>query len=409
MTVRSTRCLPCVLFLLLGVAGACSFQVPKEEDVFSAATEKGGKNSGGSSGKAGGTSSSGGDDTSGDTTATDVGGSAGTSGGTTTNGGTAGAAGVNDGGTSNAGTSNAGTAGVTTGGAGAIVGGGTASTSGGAANGGTGGVTSDTNGGTTGMATGGSGGSAGSGGGGAAGYAGTAGWLGAGGFIDPFSIGLVHHYKFDEASGAVALDSGTAGTPAHGTLMGSAVRTSTPPLKFGKALRVRNDKVTTDYVELGQGLLSGLSTATISIWVLELSIDRRGARALDFGSGSGSNFFLAPHATEPATSAIGGQVAGASGGLTFLNLWSIGNYADGGWHLFTTTWSADALNFYVDGVLAASKASPSVLPSGITATQNLMGKTFNDTSPAMYAHFDDLRIWNRVLTSAEIQGLFQML
>jgi hypothetical protein len=401
MSVRSPRYLPSVLFLLLGVAGACSFQVPDEKDVFSKATDVGGKNSGGSSGKAGGTSSNGGDDTSGGgTTATDVGGTAGTSGVTTTEGGTAGA-----GGASTAGTSNAGTAGATTGGAGAT-GGGTAGMSGGEVSGGTGGgVAGNTNGGTAGTATGGSAGSAGSGEGGTAGYAGTAGWLGAGGFVDPFSIGLVHHYEFDEASGTVAIDSANANTP--GTLMGGAVRVS--PAKFSKGIRIRNDKVTTDYVELGQGLLTGLSTATISIWVLDQSIDRKGARALDFGSGSGTNFFLAPHATEPATSGIGGQIAGASGGLTFLNLWSIGNYADAGWHLFTTTWSTEAIDFYVDGVLAASKATPSVLPSGITASPNLMGKTFNDTSPAMYAHFDDLRIWNRVLTAAEIQGLFEML
>jgi len=409
MSVRSPRALH-QLVIFAAVAGACSLQIPDEKDVFSDVALVGGKSSGGVAGRAGalslGGSVSGGSQSIGSTSGAS---GTGSGGATAALGGSAGASGaIGAGGPSgasggdvaggNAGASNAGSSGTADSSGGATAAGGSSSSAGNGATSGTassGGAVAGTGGGDT-AGTAGAGGSVSTGGQ-------HTGGQGTGGAIDPFSLGLVAHYKFDEPSGTVAENSIDSSKP--GTLMGMATRVAG---KYGKAVRVRNDKVTTDFVALADGLLSGLSATTISMWVYDLSTTRLGTRAFDFGTGSGANIFLSPSALDAATSTIGAQIAGANSGLTFVNIWSAGNYADSTWHLFTVTWDASAIQLYVDGTLAASKASPSTLPSAVTATPNWLGKYVSDPT-AMYANFDDLRIYNKVLTPELILSLYQVL
>lgn len=418
MSLSFPRYLPQALFVVLSVAGACSLQVPDDKDVFSDETAVGGKHTGG---KAGNTSSGGADvggatdggATDGGTSSTDLGGGAGASGTSTTPiGGIAGAngggqAGARSGGaTSTAGKPAVGgttpTNGGTSGASGTSVGVGGAS--GGPSSGGSGAVAGSSNDGGTAGATAGTAGDAGLGGtAGAAGYAG--GLVGTGGAVNPFSIGLVHHFKFD---GTLA---DTIDPTKVATLSGSGAAITMGGCKFGSCIQVRQLNGT-DVVNLPDGLLSGLDATTISMWVLTLSNSRRGAKAFDFGSGTGTNVFVAPHGTNSATTLTGAELGGSSGGLVFVDLWSDGDLSSSSslpvWHLFTVTWDATQITFYIDGTSRATKSSPSILPSAITATGNVLGKGVTDTT-GMYARFDDLRIYDHVLTQELITGLYTML
>ena len=437
MIHSSFRSLAWSLVIACSVALACSFQVPDEDKVFSS-NAVGGQGSGGITGNAGSSSNyahtggssanNGGSGGSGGvagtaTSETGLGGAGGATGSST--GGAGGGTRVTGGSPATGGAANPGgtggtnaTGGVkTTGGAsgGAIggatstggnnaTGGASATTGGSLGAGGTGGATTST-------ATGGvvsTGGSSGSGGSTATaasgGTPGTGGNLATGGNADVLSIGLVHNYKFDETSGTVAVDS--IDPTKNGTYMGSCSHVAA---HFGRGVQMRNAG-STDYVELAPGLLSGLSATTISIWFLDLSVTRRGARVFDFGTGDPTDIFFVPQVSNPSTLSDAGLVAIRSNGLTSVQLWDNVNLADAVWHHMAATWDIGAVNFYIDGNLIGTQATPGVLPSDLSATApNWLGRTFNDAAPLMYATLDDLRIYDRVLPLLYIQSLYNML
>jgi len=424
-------------FLMAGIIlSACSFQVPGEDKVFSSGA--GGLSSGG----VGGVSTTGTGDTAigGSTSATggvsnvEVGGRGG---GSQTSTSTAGAGGL--GGTVSIGGSHAtggsrsigGTAPITSSG-GSLPGGGTtgtstakvtggaSSTAGGNATGGTtnpvatggatsGGVsyggTSSTGGSGTSNATGGmvaTGGSSASTGG----APGTGGIAGTGGAPDVLAAGLVHYFRFDETGGATSAVN--AIDPTHnGTYVGAGV--SHVVGRFGRAAGLRNSG-SIDYVDLSAGLFAGLAATTISLWYDDLSNTRRGGRLFDFGTGDPTNVFFVPQANNPATGADAELASARTGGITKVMLWDNGAVAYNTWHHVAITWDANAFNFYFDGILIGTQLSPGMIPSDLSLTApNWLGRTYNDTSPALYAWIDDLRIYNYVLPPEYITGLYNML
>jgi len=463
MKHSSPRGLACLLFMAGSIATACSLQVPDEDKVFSnnavgsggiagnggnslgtGGTARGGTSSTANGGNAGvggtaftsgglaGSSSVGG-------TGANVGGVGPSSGGGSATGGKTGVGGTVSGGATNntttagspttGGAAPGGTSGTTvTGGASGIGGatGGTTSIAGG--NNGTGGTTNAggtggalSGGGTTGgntagptggtVATGGSsipGGAASLGGSGGTG--GTTSAPGTGGSPNVLTIGLIHYYRFDETTGTVALNS--IDSTKNGTYMGNSTHVVG---RFGRAVGFRNAAAPPDYVELAPGLLAGLAATTISLWVADYSTSRRGARAFDFGTGDPTNIFFIPHMSNPSTQTDGALVSVRLNGLTNVQIWDNVNIADSNssatiWHHMAVTWSVDALNYYIDGVLIGTQASPGVLPSDLSPTAaNWLGRTFGDTASLMYASLDDLRIYDRVLPLTYIQNLYNML
>ena len=81
---------------------------------------------------------------------------------------------------------------------------------------------------------------------------------------------------------------------------------------------------------------------------------------------------------------------------------------DNNWHLLTSTFNGDVSNLYLDGALVDSyniSGNLYYVPDGIVA----FGKDGNNPSP-LTAHYagslDDIGIWNRALTPAEITSLY---
>jgi Concanavalin A-like lectin/glucanases superfamily len=215
--------------------------------------------------------------------------------------------------------------------------------------------------------------------------------------------GLVGHYTFDETSGVIAANRKDA--TKNGTYFGSCGH---PNGRFGKAVSMRNS-TTMDWVELPAGLLGDLSATTMIIWVRDLSVDRKGGRAFDFGSGSTDNFYFVPDQINPATSLADAQLGGTHTALGFVDLWTMSTVSltDKVWHQIAISWTAQSIDLYVDAVAMGSKPSPGAIPSDLGATMpNWLGRSFNDVYPALYAEIDDLRIYDRALSLPEISVLY---
>lgn len=217
--------------------------------------------------------------------------------------------------------------------------------------------------------------------------------------------GLVAHYTFDETSGVVAANRKDA--TKNGTYFGACGH---PNGRFGKAVSMRNS-TTIDWVELPPGLLNGLSATTVILWVRDLSTDRKGGRAFDFGSGSAENVYFVPDQVNPATSLAASQLGGTHAALGFVDLWTSTavTLTDKVWHQVAISWSAQSIDLYVDTLAMGSTASPGTIPSDLgDTTPDWLGRSFNDVYPALYAELDDLRIYDRALSQAEIAALYQL-
>lgn len=267
---------------------------------------------------------------------------------------------------------------------------GTTTRTGGASN--IGGTTGNGTGGTTSNGTGGAGGSN----------------VGSGGTSGPtLDEGLVAHYAFDETSGEVAANRIDA--TKNGKYVGACTH---PTGRVGGAVGIRNisSTVSSEWIELPVGLLGGLSTLTLSIWVRDLSTTRSGGRLFHFSKGASDEIYFSPDQLNPSTSRNGGHLGGARSGAAFVDLWSASpTLTDKVWHQVALTWSAASIELYIDGNSVGRKASPGVRPSDLGATSpNWLGRTLDDGFIALYAEIDDLRIYNRAMTASEIAQRYRL-
>jgi hypothetical protein len=223
------------------------------------------------------------------------------------------------------------------------------------------------------------------------------------------SIGrLLAHFPFDEQTGKTVDNRVDPQKP--GTYVGDCTH---PSGRLDGAVAIRNisgETVTTEWVELPADLLSALAEATLSIWVRDLSTARDGGRLFQFSSSEGEEVYFSPDAVNSETKVTGSHLGGTHNGTTFVDLWAASPaLTDKFWHHIAVTWSRASIDLYVDGKLKGSKNSPRALPSDFGATSmNWLGRTRNDATISLYAEFDDLRIYGRVLSAQEVQNLYSM-
>lgn len=92
------------------------------------------------------------------------------------------------------------------------------------------------------------------------------------------------------------------------------------------------------------------------------------------------------------------EAAGTSQGV-------LGPSVDMNWHHVAATRDAVSMRFYIDGVLIGSSPTPAgSVPTEVVADW-LLGYGYNLGYQYWYGRMDDLRIYNRVLTTVEIDKL----
>jgi len=212
------------------------------------------------------------------------------------------------------------------------------------------------------------------------------------------SANLVGHWKFDDGSGATAQDS--SGNGYDGTIFGEPMWVTG---QIGGALEFDGSN---DYVELPIGsLISSLTNSTFTIWVDFSNEGGAWQRILDFGTGTIVNMFITPR-------------MGTDGTMRFAI--TIDTYNDedqttaretlpSGWHHVALTINPDenVHSLYLDGELAAQNTSARHTPSTLGETnQNWLGRSQYAADGYFDGRLDDFRIYDRVLTSKQIEDLF---
>jgi hypothetical protein len=196
------------------------------------------------------------------------------------------------------------------------------------------------------------------------------------------TTGLLLYFKFDEGSGSIANDS--SGTGRNGSLANSPAYVSG---KIGPyALKT---STINDHIDVSPILMTG--SWTISTWTnfpqpvtFNNSLTRNGA-----ASGSGNvHVYMNNHT-------LGCYVATAAG------FYTSGYSTSGlsGWHHLTAVGSASKTTFYIDGVNVGTSSNQ--------ATDNLdtIGNNIQDSNQP-WGTFDDFRIYNRALSTTDIQYLY---
>jgi len=215
---------------------------------------------------------------------------------------------------------------------------------------------------------------------------------------------LVAYFTFDEASGATAANAKDANKSAK--CVGTCTR---PTGQLGNAFGVRNTVSPTDWVELPAGIFNGHSAITLSVWLRDLSTARNEAPLFHFSTSANEAFYFLPDDKNTESSDAGAHLGGLHNGSSFVDLWSATpTLTDKSWHQVVVTWSSASINLYIDGKSLGSMQAPAVLPSQLGASStNYLGRSRDDSKLAMFGEFDDLRIYDRVLSAADVKSLNQ--
>lgn len=159
---------------------------------------------------------------------------------------------------------------------------------------------------------------------------------------------------------------------------------------------------TSSYGSLPAGIASGLTGDwSISTWIKPAALTNW-SRVFDFGTGQNVNMFLTLNAGGAGprfaitASGAGGEQRLTYGGQNFpLNEWSN----------VVVTVSGTTGTMYLNGTVVATNTNMTLKPSALgNTTRNYLGKS-QYSDPAYNGAIDDLAIYNRALSAAEVAAL----
>ncbi|MFI7616608.1 beta-L-arabinofuranosidase domain-containing protein [Nonomuraea terrae] len=165
--------------------------------------------------------------------------------------------------------------------------------------------------------------------------------------------------------------------------------------RFGGAVKLDGPQ----YVSLPADIVSGLDDVTVALWLNPAEISAW-SRIFDFGSGTTRNMFLAVSAGSAPRFAI--TVSGGSGEERVNG---DGPLPANQWTHVAVTLSGGTGTLYVNGSPAGTNTGMTLKPSSLGPTgNNWIGRSqYGD--PYLKAAVDDLQIYDRALTRAEIAAL----
>lgn len=200
--------------------------------------------------------------------------------------------------------------------------------------------------------------------------------------------------KFDEISGTLATDS--SGSNLSSTTVGGPLWSDG---WFGNAVDLDGAD---DYVDLPDGILNGLTTASISTWVY-LDSKSNWARVFDLGTGPSVSMFLTPQNGNDGNLRFAITTTGGAGEQQINTSY---NFPLQTWTHVAVTWSSRGMGvLYVNGAEVGRNSSMTLDPSSLgVTTLNYIGKSQYD-DPHLDGKVDDFRILNRTLSASEVMGL----
>jgi hypothetical protein len=202
--------------------------------------------------------------------------------------------------------------------------------------------------------------------------------------------GLLAEYDFDETAGTVALDS--SGGYRNGGLIGA--------VSWGGMGHQGGDaSFRGGYVLLPPSMLDQARELTLMAWVKVRTNDKPWERIFDFGSGTGSYFFLTDRSdTNTTRFAITRGGAAAEQQLEMSMPLPLGV-----WKHVAVVLGAAGGTLYVDGQSVAASAEITLRPTDIAPiTNEWLGKSQFSYDPLFDGELDQVRIYSRALSAAEV-------
>ena len=170
------------------------------------------------------------------------------------------------------------------------------------------------------------------------------------------------------------------------------------PGKIGNAVQLSGNG---EYVDLPDGIVSGLHDFTISAWV-NPSANSAWSRVFDFGTGTNDYMFLTlsagggPLRFAITTSGNGAEQQINGPGTLPLNTWS---------HVAVTL-SGSTGTLYVNGQPVGTNNNMTLTPAALGATNNnWIGRSQFSGDPFLAATVDDFQIYDHALSAADIATL----
>lgn len=208
---------------------------------------------------------------------------------------------------------------------------------------------------------------------------------------------LAGNWMLNEGAGTVISDKTTNGN--DGTLHQNSLE-----VPSGGSVDLNG---TTDYVDLPDATLDGLSTGTIEAWVF---LDANTSETITAKQHDGTN--------TTAVFSVGDSFGATTGKLTFRP--ANGAVAQGSstistgvWTHVAVTFNSSEAKFYVNGSLDGTVSGNFSIPALGAATHTTLGSILVGGGPAVHADSDldgkmsDVRIWNDVRTDSEISSNYQ--
>jgi hypothetical protein len=204
---------------------------------------------------------------------------------------------------------------------------------------------------------------------------------------------LVGYWSFDNVQGTLVPDQSGSGN--DGTIQGTPAVIDGP---FGKGLQLNG---TSDYVDVGNAPSLNLTTkVTLAAWVKTQDAGTPAA-----GTQVGQNHYISKHNSyqiKHRTNLLIFAIWDAA--APFATRISIDNSFNGEWHHVVGTYDGKALKTYVDGKMEGEAAHVGDIDS-INLNVNI-GKNPNQNDMNFRGGIDEVQIYNRDLSAAQVQEVF---
>ena len=205
----------------------------------------------------------------------------------------------------------------------------------------------------------------------------------------PSTTGLVGYWNFDEGTGSVAHDS--SGSGYDGTVNGATWTSG--KVKSALSFDGFTNDVVTPNIALGNSF-------SISAWVNSAIPGQPYLRIAETYYAGG--FYLGTDAAGAKYKFIVNNGSGSSGSCGAAYGCAEGGAVTSGWHLLTGTYDGTTAILYVDNAIVASDTSTG---PGSTNYPLYIGRDSGSVGHGWNGVIDEVRLYNRALTGAEISAL----
>jgi chitodextrinase len=207
----------------------------------------------------------------------------------------------------------------------------------------------------------------------------------------PPTSGLLGYWNFDEDTGTVAHDS--SGNGYNGTVFGA----TWAPGKIGSALSFNG---TTNYVVTGN--IAFANAFSISAWV-NAAVTPQTAFGRIAETQYNEGLYLGVNASGTSYKFIVNGAAGATGTCGAAYGCAEGGTVTSGWHLVTATYSGTTAILYVDQAQVATETFTA--PADLSLPLYI-GRYYGGSGNGWNGVLDEVRLYNRALTSTEISAIY---